>query len=32
METLPPLSADPLSRKIGAYDFDPELIDAVVFP
>jgi hypothetical protein len=31
METLPPLPADPLSRMIGADDFEPEPMDAVVY-
>ena len=28
---LPPLSADPLSRMVGADDFEPAAIDAVVY-
>lgn len=31
MMTLPPLSADPLSKMAGADDFEPEPIDAVVY-
>jgi hypothetical protein len=31
MKALPPLSIDPLSKMVGAADFDPEPVDAVVY-
>ena len=31
LEPLPPWTADPLRRMVGADDFDPEPIDEVVY-
>jgi hypothetical protein len=32
VQPLPPLSADPLFRMVGVDDYEPELVDAVVYP
>jgi len=29
---LPPLSADPLGRMVGADEFEPAAVDSVVYP
>jgi len=31
LRLLPPLSADPLGRMVGADDFEPAAMDAVVY-